>query len=375
MEEVDRQMIPFVDLKRQIAPLRSEIDEAFRRVLDSGMYVLGPQVEAFENELAAFLGCAYCVGVANGTEAIAIALMACGIGAGDQVITADITAYPTVTGICMSGADPVVADIDPATGLLDPGGVESRITSATKALLPVHLYGQSCDLTRLLDIARRHDLLVVEDCAQAIGARWLGRRVGTIGDVGCFSFYPTKNLGALGDAGAVTTDSDEIARQARVLRNCGQTDRYHHVAPGLNSRLSELQASLLRVKLSRIEAWNERRRQIAGVYRAGLRGVDTLHTPEGSDSVWHLFPVRAGSRDAFRAAMLERGVQTLVHYPRAVSRQPTFPGTRPAASPRSDDFATEVVSLPIYPELTDWEVDHVVAAANESTLICPAAGM
>ena len=359
-------VIPFVDLKRQLAPLREEIDEAVRRVLDSGHYILGPEVEAFERELAAFLDCRAAIGVANGTEAIAIALLACGVGPGDEVITADLTAYPTVTGICMSGAVPVVADIDPTTGLLDPASVESRITGATRAVVPVHLYGQCCDLTRLLDLARRHDLIVVEDCAQAIGARWQGQRAGTVGLAGCLSFYPTKNLGAIGDAGAVVTNSEEVAARARMFRNYGQSDRYHHVLPGaINSRLSELQAALLRVKLPGVERWNRRRGEIAAAYHRGLTGPRPLRVDERGDAVWHLFAVLVDDRARFMSAMAERGVQTLIHYPVPVSRQPAFSGSRPSASPLSDPFAESVVSLPIYPELSDREVELVIGAANE----------
>lgn len=369
------QVVPFIDLKRQLAPLREEIDRAIHRVLDSGWYILGPEVDAFECELAAFLDCRFSIGVANGTEAIAIALMAGGVGAGHEVITSDLTAFPTVTGIAMSGATPVVADIDPTTGLLDTADVASKITPDTRALVPVHLYGQCCDMTSLLDIARRHELMLVEDCAQAIGARWLDKPSGTIGDVGCLSFYPTKNLGAMGDAGAVVTNSEDIASRARMLRNYGQTDRYHHVLPGFNSRMSELQAAVLRVKLGHVKDWNRRRQVIAGAYRRGLRGVESIRTDERGEAVWHLFPVLARDRAGFMTAMSERGVQTLIHYPVPVSRQPAFHGRRPSPSPHSDLFAARVVSLPIYPELSDREVDLVIAAANENASIARAEGL
>ena len=244
--------------------------------------------------------------------------------------------------------------------------VEAKITAATKALVPVHLYGQACDMTRLQEIARAHRLMLVEDCAQAIGARWRGRMAGTIGDAGCLSFYPTKNLGALGDAGAVITDSADIAARARMLRNYGQTDRYHHATFGINSRLSELQAALLRVKLRHLLDWTERRRAIASAYRAGIAGLDLLPDRDGNDGVWHLFPVRTRDRDGFMARMLERGVPTLIHYPVPVSRQPAFPGAPRQTSTRSDVFAAEVASLPLYPELAPAEVERVIAAANES---------
>ncbi len=357
-------MILFNNFKAHVAGIRDELDAAVARVLDSGWFVLGKELEQFEEELAAYTGAAHVVGVANGTEAIALALMAVDVGSGDEVVTANMTAYPTITGIRQSGATPVVVDIDAATGLLDPARIESHLTSRTKAIVPVHLYGQCCNMEHILEIAAKHELRVVEDCAQAIGATRGSQQAGTMGDLGAFSFYPTKNLGALGDAGAVSTNDPALADRLKKLRNYGQTVRYYHEENGLNSRMDEMQAAILRVKLKHLDAWTARRRQMAAAYRARLKGVECLDILPGGEPVFHLFPVKVDDRDAFMSAMKEQGVQTLVHYPVPINQQRDFPGQEEEDFPATRAFADHIVSLPIAPELSDADVDAVVAAVN-----------
>ena len=292
-------MILFNEFKREYEAIRTEIDAALRRVLDSGWYILGKEGEAFEREFADYLGVRHCVGVANGTEAIALALRGMDIGPGDEVITTDMTAFATVTGIVQAGATPVVVDVRPEDGLMDERLIEAQITPRTKCIVPVHLYGQSCDMDAILRIARAHGLKVMEDCAQAAGTTYRDRKAGGWGDCAAYSFYPTKNLGAYGDGGAITTNDDATAERLRSLRNYGQTVRYHHEYEGINSRLDEMQAAILRVKLHHLDAWNARRRAIAARYRAGLTAVECLtehahglpssgrRTAPHSPSDWH----------------------------------------------------------------------------------------
>ncbi len=358
-------MILFNDFKAHVAALRPELDAAVARVMDSGWFILGRELEAFEQELAAWLGAPLpAVGVGNGTEAIALALNALGVGPGDEVITANLTAYPTITGIRQAGATPVVADIVPETGLLDPALLPAKLTPRTRAVMPVHLYGQACDMDAILAVARRAGVFVVEDCAQAIGARWRGRACGTIGDAGCYSFYPTKNLGALGDAGAVTAADLQVREKLTRLRNYGQRVRYYHDENGINSRLDEMQAAILRAKLPHLTAWNARRQEIAARYRAELRNVEYLQSRPEAAHVYHLFVVKVPRREAFMKAMQERGVQTLIHYPVPINRQLDFPGQKDEAFPATEALAAQVVSLPIYPELTDAQVAAVINATN-----------
>jgi dTDP-4-amino-4,6-dideoxygalactose transaminase len=368
-------MIPFGDLARQTAALQPEVDAAISRVLASGRYVLGEELEQFESAFAAWCGAADAVGVANGTDAIAIALEAVGVGPGDEVITAANTCVPTVVGIEAAGAVPVLVDADPATRTLDPGRVEAAITTRTRALLPVHLYGRVADADSLLAIAAAHELPLVEDCAQAHGAEWRGRRAGTLGAAAAFSFYPTKNLGAFGDAGAVVTSDPEVARRARLLRNYGERERFEHVLRGRNSRLDALQAALLAAKLQHLDGWLERREAIAARYMLALSGT-SVAPPEPfaqGRHAYHLYVVEAPERGRFRAALLDAGVETAVHYPRPIHRQPAYAElgeSRDLAV--SERLADTVVSLPMYPELTDDEVDQVSAAARSAGLQEPA---
>lgn len=344
---------------------REDIARAVDRVIDSGWFVLGPEVEAFESEFAAASGAACAVGVGTGTDAIALTLRALGVGPGDDVITPPLSAAYSALAVMMTGARPVFADIDPDRLTLDPAGIEAAITTRTRAILPVHLYGQPANLEAIAPIAARHGLALVEDCAQAHLATCGGFPVGVIGVAGAFSFYPTKNLGALGDGGAVVTNDAELAARIRRLRNGGQTSRYHHEEPGANSRLDELQAAILRARLPRLGAWTARRRAIAARYRAGMTAGGVRVPPElDAGHVYHLFPVLAADRRALQAQLTARGVETIIHYPVPIPRQPALAGTDPRQCPVADRVCGEVLSLPMYPSLGDDEVEQVVAAVT-----------
>jgi dTDP-4-amino-4,6-dideoxygalactose transaminase len=360
-------MVRFDNFKPQYRSIKSEVDRAIGRVLVKGWFILGEEVSRFEQELAAYVGTRYAVGVASGTEAIALSLMALGIGPGDEVITTAMTAFPTITGIMQAGARPVVVDVCAENGLIDVDEIESKINRRSAALLPVHLYGQSCAMDRIAAIAKKHGLPVVEDCAQSCGTNYQGRHTGTWGRCGAFSFYPTKNLGAYGDAGAVVTDDRRLSEKLRRLRNYGQRDRYRHPIFGLNSRLDELQAAVLRVKLRHLDAWNRRRREIADHYRRQLRTVSCLREVLGSRSNYHLFVVKSPDRERLLAHLRDQGVQTLIHYPFPVHRQRAFPGPKGGSCPRSERFARMVLSLPIYPELSERNQKRVIEAVNGFT--------
>lgn len=340
------------------------IKAAIDRVIASGWFVLGPEVEAFEAEFAAASRVPHVVGVGTGTDAITLILRALDIGPGDEVITPPLSAAYSALAVMMAGARPVFADIDPERLTMDPRAAEAAVTARTRALLPVHLYGQAADMRPLEALAARHHLALVEDAAQAHLATADGRPVGTIGVAAATSFYPTKNLGALGDGGAVLTRDAELAARVKRLRNGGQTSRYHHEEPGANSRLDELQAAILRARLPHLPRWTAKRRSIAASYRKALAAGD-LHVPREFDPghVYHLFPVLAGNRDAFQAHMRSRGVETLIHYPVPIPRQPALAGTSPAMCAVADRVCAEVVSLPIYPGLSDAAVSTVAEAA------------
>jgi len=355
-----------LDLSRQHLALADELAEALRRVLAHGRFVLGPEVEAFEEEFARYAGRRFGIGVGSGTEALHVALLACGVGPGDEVVTVSHTAVATVAAVELTGARPVLVDVDAETCSLDPVLVERALSPRTKAIVPVHLYGAPAEMSPILELARRRGLRVVEDCAQAHGAVYDGRRVGSLGDMGCFSFYPTKNLGALGDGGMITTNDAELAERARLLRQYGWRERYVSVVRGLNSRLDEIQAAVLRVKLRHLDAWNARRRALAARYLAALRetNLQTVRVPERGDPVFHLFVVRTERREAFRTHLEERGIGTMIHYPVPVHQQDAYLdlGYGPGALPASEAAARTVVSLPLYPEMTDEEVGAVATA-------------
>lgn len=357
--------IPFNDFTADPFLLRKEIQDAMQRVLDSGWYILGKELELFEKNFAAYTGTRFCAGVASGTEAIALSLMALDIGPGDEVITTNLTAFPTITGIMQSGAKPVVVDIFSDTGLIDYRKVEAEISGRTKAVVPVHLYGQSCDMTAIMHIATKYGLHVVEDCAQAAGATFREQKCGSVGVCGAFSFYPTKNLGAYGDAGAVTTSNEEIYFRINALRNYGQTKKYCHDLPGINSRLDELQAAILNVKLKYLDRGNQERRRLASLYRDRLKTVECLKEEPYGKSSYHLFVIKTPFRDALALNLQEKGIQTLIHYPLPVSQQKAFLWQNDRVFPESSGFAGKILSLPLYPGLSDQRVDYIIKSINE----------
>ena len=356
-------MIPFLRLTPGAD--RPAIDAAIARVVDRGWFILGPELEAFENEFAAASGARHAVGVGNGTDALAIALRAAGIAPGDEVITSPLSAAYTALAIMMAGARPIFADIDPQRLTLDPAAAGAAVTSRTAAILPVHLYGQAADMPALAQVAERHGLAILEDCCQAHLATCAGRPVGSFGAAGGYSFYPTKNLGALGDGGALTTNDDRIAERARRLRNGGQSERYRHAEFGVNSRLDEIQAAILRQRLQGLREATSRRRETAALYRSALAGIDGLTVPPEMDGghVYHLFAVLARDRGTLQRHLLAQGVETLVHYPIPLSRQPAFASEDPAECPVADRVCNQVLSLPLYPGLSPAAVEQVAGAA------------
>ena len=345
---------------------KTEIDAAIQRVLDKGWYILGKETKAFESEFAAYIGVAHGIGVGSGTEALHIALVACGIGPGDEVITVSHTAVATVAAIELTGATPVLVDIEPDYFTLDPDKLEAAISTHTKAIIPVHLYGQPADLAPILDIARRHNLRVIEDCAQAHGTMYAGRRVGAWGDIACFSFYPTKNLGALGDGGMIVTNDPALAERARSLREYGWTERYVSQIPGLNSRLDEIQAAVLRVKLRYLDTDNTSRARRAQDYDRALADTRLTLPKQRPDAthVYHLYVVRCSERDELQAWLKAHGVGALIHYPVPIHLQPAYRGRLRGRDhlPETERAAREVLSLPIIPELDETELQTVIKA-------------
>jgi len=369
--------VPFVDFKAHVAALRAELDAAAARILDSGWFILGPEGERFERELAQALGAREAVAVGNGTDAIHLALRARGVGPGDEVVTTSISAAFSALAILQAGARPVFVDVDPKTLNIDPEAAARAVTPRTKALLPVHLYGHPADMDPLLELACARGISLVEDACQAHGARYRGRPVGTLAGergLGALSFYPTKNLGAFGDGGAVLVNDPEEAALLRQLRNGGQRDRYHHERFGVNSRLDELQAALLRVGLAHLASWNERRRELAAFYTRELTGsgVEPLLEQPYAQSVAHLYVVRHPRRDALADALERLGIGTLIHFPVPLHLQPAFAslGGRPGALPVAERAAGEILSLPLYPELSDEAARRVVSAVRTAAREC-----
>jgi dTDP-4-amino-4,6-dideoxygalactose transaminase len=357
-------MILFYDFKKHYYNYKDAFDTAVRNVLESGRFILGEQLCAFEKEFAHYLGVKYCVGTASGTEAIALSLMALGIGDGDEVITSNVTAFPTITGIMQAHAQPVVADINACDGLLDCGKIECKITSKTKAIIAVHLYGQCCDMKPLRAIAKKHNLWLIEDAAQAAGSIYKGEKAGSMGDCNAFSFYPTKNLGAFGDGGAVTTDNKALYQKLVMLRNYGQSKHFYHDTFGINSRLDELQAAILRVKLRFLDTWNERRNAIAARYRAQLKSVTCLSHHSYGTPNYHIFVVRHSRRDACRRYLQTKGIQTMIHYPLPIYKQKAFPARGDGPLSESERFVETIFSLPLYPELSDEQVGQIMEVTN-----------
>jgi dTDP-4-amino-4,6-dideoxygalactose transaminase len=366
-------MIPLVDLKAQYQFLKPEIAAAVEQVLESGQFVLGDQVAAFEREFARYVDAAEAVAVNTGTSALHLALLAAGIGPGDDVITVPFTFVATVAAIGYTGARAVFVDIDPATFTMDVTQLEQAITPRTKAILPVHLYGLPADMDPILDVAQRHGLIVIEDACQAHGAEYKGRRVGSIGLVGAFSFYPGKNLGACGEGGMAVTSDPECARTMRMLRDWGQDRKYHHVLKGFNYRMEGLQGSILRVKLRHLDAWTAARRAHAHGYASQLAGaeVTTPSEPPWARHVYHVYAIRTSSRDALQRTLLANGVQTGIHYPIPVHLQPAYAdlGYRAGQFPHAEQAAAEVLSLPMYPELSPTQRETVSAVLREEAYV------
>jgi dTDP-4-amino-4,6-dideoxygalactose transaminase len=363
-------VIPFLDLQAQYRTVGEDIEAAVTDVLRSGDYVQGARVAAFERDFAAWCGTQEAVAVSSGTAALHLALLAAGVGPGDEVITVPMTFVATAAAILYTGATPVFVDIDPSTWTMDPVELEAAITSRTKAILPVHLHGRLADMAEIVAVARRHGLVVIEDAAQAHGAERGGRRAGAFGDIGCFSFYPGKNLGACGEGGAVVTDRPELAEQVRLLRDWGQIRRYEHVKLGFNLRMDNVQGAVLRVKLPRLDGWNARRRAVAALYRELLDGTALrLPAPAGEDHVFHVHAVRVDDRDGLRAALEAAGVATGIHYPKPVHLQTGYAslGYGPGAFPEAERMAREALSLPIFPEMTEAQVRTVAAAVRRFT--------
>jgi dTDP-4-amino-4,6-dideoxygalactose transaminase len=363
-------MIPFVDLKAQYNSIKDEIDTAVIKVLESTQFVLGDEVQTLEQEFSAYCEAQHSVAVNTGTSALHLALLAAGIGPGDEVITVPFTFVATVAAIDYTGAKAVFVDVDPVSYTIDVNQIEQAITDSTKAILPVHLYGQPADMDPILDIARRHNLVVIEDAAQAHGAEYKGRRVGSLGDMGCFSFYPGKNLGAYGEGGMLVTNNPDYERRARMLRDWGQERRYHHVLKGYNYRMDGIQGAILRVKLRYIEQWTEARIHHAGQYSSLLTDAD-LKTPvvmPYSRHVFHIYAVRVQNREALQAALKEEGVSTGIHYPIPVHMQTAFAdlGYQAGDFPVAERVANEVLSLPMYPELSEEQVKTVSTALLRS---------
>lgn len=361
--------VPFLDLLGAYRALQTDIDAAVTRVLHSGHYIGGPEVERFESEFARYCEADACIGVGNGLDALHLVLVAMGIGPGDEVIVPSNTFIATWLAVAQVGAVPVPVEPDPQTFNIDPARIEAAITPRTKAIIPVHLYGQPADLDPILAIARRHGLKVLEDAAQAQGARYKGRRIGAHGDAVAWSFYPGKNLGALGDAGAVTTSDPELAARIRMLRNYGSSTKYVHEMQGYNSRLDPIQAAVLSVKLAHLDEWNGRRRRIAASYLDALRGTAlTLPSvPEWAEPVWHLFVVRHPHRDALQKTLAEAGVGTLIHYPIAPHRQAAFADMAGLALPISERMHAGVLSLPIGPQMTEAQLHRAIEAVTAAT--------
>lgn len=359
-------MIPFLDLGAAYRELRPQIDAAMARVLASGHYILGPEVDAFEAEFAAYCEAGHCIGLANGLDALHLALRAMDVGPGDEVIVPSNTYIATWLAVSQCGATPVPVEPDSRTYNIDPSLIEAAITPRTKVILPVHLYGQLADMDPILDIARKHGLRVLEDGAQAHGARYKGQRLGTHGDAVAWSFYPGKNLGALGDGGAVTTNDPELADRIRVLRNYGSRVKYVNEVQGCNSRLDPLQAAVLRVKLAHLDAWNARRADVAAAYLQGLDGCGLVlpHVPEWAVPAWHLFVVRHPQRDALQQRLSEAGVGTLIHYPIPPHRQAAYAdaGFAHDAFSIASRIADEVLSLPMGPHLAMDDATRVIEA-------------
>jgi dTDP-4-amino-4,6-dideoxygalactose transaminase len=361
-------MVPFLDLKAQYDGIREEVNAAVLKVLESTQFVLGDAVAEFEKSFAAYCNAEHAVALNTGTSALHLALLAAGIGPGDEVITVSMTFVATTAAILYAGATPVFVEVDPETWTMDPAAIEAAITPRTKAILPVHLHGRMADMDRIMEVAERHNLVVIEDAAQAHGAEHNGRRAGSIGAIGCFSFYPGKNLGAYGEGGATVTNDAELAHKMRVLRDWGQEGKYNHVMAGYNYRMDGVQGAVLNVKMSRIEEWTEARRTHAARYHEKLAGLGLgLPAAEGNNRhVWHVYAVRAKDRDGLAARLKAAGIATGIHYPIPVHLQKAYANLGCGAGdlPTTERLAAELLSLPMYPELSGGQIDQVAASVR-----------
>jgi dTDP-4-amino-4,6-dideoxygalactose transaminase len=360
--------VPFGDLKLHYQAYKKPIDDAVARVLSSGYYILGPELERFEKEFANYLGCQFVVGCASGTEAVYLALAALGVKAGDEVLVVAHTAVPTISAISMTGATPVFVDINPQTYVMDVADLEQKFTKRTKAIVPVHLYGLMADIDSILEVAAAHNVPVIEDVAQATGATFRGTTAGTIGRFGTFSFYPSKNLGAFGDGGAVSCNTPEDYEKLKMLRNYGQSKRYHHDIIGINSRLDEIQAAILSVQIPFVNEWNQRRRELAKRYTEGLRDiVETPVEPPDFEHVYHLYVIQTDDRDQLQSDLLDQGIGTLIHYPIPAHMQTAYRYLDYAENslPATERVTKRILSLPLFPELENEQVDYVVEKIRE----------
>ena len=361
--------IPLLDLRAEYVEIKDSVDASIRRVVESARFILGDEVSGFEEDFAAFCRAGHAIGVGSGTDALYVALKTCDIGIGDEVITTPMTFIATSEAISLSGAKPVFVDVDPSTHNIDPNKLEAAITPRTKAIIPVHIHGYPVDMDPILDIARRHSLMVIEDAAQAQGAEYKGRRAGTLGDMACFSFYPGKNLGAYGDAGAITTNNPDLAKKARLLRDHGRTSKYEHQVVSFNWRIDALQAAILHAKLPYLEGWNQRRQKIAVMYDRLLAG-SAAQLPilsEDFGAVWHHYAINIKTRDAVQEKLKSRGVETGIHYPIPLHLQPAYRFLEydPGEFPMAEQVALTTLSLPMYPSMNDEQVQRVAETLLE----------
>ncbi len=360
--------VPFLDLNAQFASIRPAVDAAINDVLDSKHFVLGEAIDAFECEFAAYCGVSDCIGVDSGLSALELPLRAAGIGPGDEVITVADTFIATAVAITVTGAKPVLVDADPHTYLIDPAAIEAAITPHTRAIIPVHLYGQTADMDPIMRLADRYGLFVLEDACQAHGSRYNGARAGSIGHAAAFSFYPGKNLGAAGDGGAVTTNDPELAEKIRLLRNYGSKVKYHHESIGFNRRLDSIQAAILSAKLPHLDSWNAARRRIAAAYAERLSGLP-IALPQvsvGNEPVWHLYVIRAADRDTLQRQLAAAGVDTLMHYPIPIHQQNAYPQFRSQRFPVTEGIAAQCLSLPMFAEMSEAQIDTVAEALRQA---------
>jgi len=362
--------IPLLDLKAQYKSIKPEIQKAINGVIDNSQFILGENVKKFEQEFAKFIGLKYAIGVGSGTDALYLALRACGISKGDEVILPVNTFIATAEAITLNGAKPVFVDINPETYNIDPQKIEKAISRRTRAIIPVHLFGQPADMSSILKIAKKHKLFVIEDCAQAHGAKYKNKIVGSIGDVGCFSFFPGKNLGAYGDAGMITTNNKKLAQKIYILRNHGRLEKYKHKIEGINSRLDEIQAAILRVKVKHLKKWNKDRQKNAKIYDQLFKKVEGLITPKtikDTQSVYYFYIIRVKNRENIQKKLKEKGISTGIHYPISLHLQPAYKylGHKKRNFPKAEKASNEILSLPIYPELTEKQIRFVAGVIKK----------